>query len=139
MGEGCSPVPRYGVIDIGSNGIRMILAEVQDGQVQVLQARREHVRLGTDVYQHGEISPAVMAEVVAAIRDFSREFQAAEVQQTKAIATAATREARNRDQLVTNPPRAVAANRCRLWRNATSSDASTPPESRTLIVSTPGA
>ena len=93
-------MPRYGVIDIGSNGIRMILAEVRDGQVQVLWTRREHVRLGKDVYRDGEISAAVMAEVVAATRNFSRDCQAAAVQQTKAVATAATREALNRDELV---------------------------------------
>jgi len=93
-------VTRYGVVDIGSNGIRMILAEVQAGQVQILAARREHVRLGEDVYQHGEISENGMAAVVAATRGFSQDFQAASVQQTKVIATAATREASNRDQLV---------------------------------------
>jgi exopolyphosphatase/guanosine-5'-triphosphate,3'-diphosphate pyrophosphatase len=93
-------VTRYGVVDIGSNGIRMILAEVRAGQLQILAARREHVRLGEDVYQHGEISEDVMAAVVAATRGFCQDFQAASVQQTRAIATAATREASNRDQLV---------------------------------------
>jgi len=93
-------VTRYGVVDIGSNGIRMILADIRDGRMEVLEARREPVRLGEDVYRDGQISDPVMAKVVAAILGFTRDCSAASVHATKAIATAATREASNRDQLV---------------------------------------
>lgn len=91
---------RYGVVDIGSNGIRMLLAEIQDGELQILDTRREHVRLGEDVYRDGCISAAVMAKVATAIAGFMGDFEAASVDATKTIATAATREAQNRDQLV---------------------------------------
>jgi len=93
-------VARYGVVDIGSNGIRMILAEIRDGHLKVLSSRREHVRLGEDVYRDGRISDAVMDSVVAATRGFARDFEAASVQRAKTIATAATREAANSDLLV---------------------------------------
>jgi exopolyphosphatase/guanosine-5'-triphosphate,3'-diphosphate pyrophosphatase len=93
-------VARYGVVDIGSNGIRMILAAIQDGQLEILEARREPVRLGADVYRDGRISAVVIDKVVTAIRGFVDDCAAASVDATKAIATAATREAANRDHLV---------------------------------------
>jgi exopolyphosphatase / guanosine-5'-triphosphate,3'-diphosphate pyrophosphatase len=93
-------VARFGVVDIGSNGIRMMVAEVRAGQMKVLQARREPVRLGEDVYRDGWISDAVMERVVTTILGFRAECDAVPVQTAKAIATAATREAANRDELV---------------------------------------
>jgi exopolyphosphatase/guanosine-5'-triphosphate,3'-diphosphate pyrophosphatase len=56
-----------GVIDVGSNTVRLKVAHDGDGLVSV----REMLRLGADVEQHGRISDAKLAETVAVVRRFA--------------------------------------------------------------------
>ena len=51
---------RYAAIDIGSNSIRMLAAEVNraSGQMQVLAADRQVVRLGKTVFREGRLAAA---------------------------------------------------------------------------------
>lgn len=50
------PVP-LGAIDIGSNAIRLIVAELDsEGHIKPVKKVREPVRLGKDVFATGEIS-----------------------------------------------------------------------------------
>ena len=68
---------RYGVIDVGSNGIRMLMVEVRDSGFEVLERRREPVRLGQDVYRHGSIGRELLDQVVAAFQGFRQDFDRA--------------------------------------------------------------
>jgi exopolyphosphatase / guanosine-5'-triphosphate,3'-diphosphate pyrophosphatase len=56
-----------GVIDVGSNTVRLKVAHDGDGLVSV----REMLRLGADVERHGRISDAKLAETVAVVRRFA--------------------------------------------------------------------
>ena len=46
-------MPRYAAIDIGSNSIRMMAAEVSHGETSVLAEDRQVVRLGEKRLSHG--------------------------------------------------------------------------------------
>lgn len=94
--------PRYGVVDIGSNAIRMQVVEVREGAAKpvVLDTRREPVRLGQDVFLTGSIPEASLARAVEALRSFRVGCNRWQVRGIRAVATSAVREATNRDEIV---------------------------------------
>ncbi len=52
-------MPRYAALDIGSNSIRMMAAEMTAQEpMKTLAAEREVVRLGTSVFREGKLSRA---------------------------------------------------------------------------------
>jgi exopolyphosphatase / guanosine-5'-triphosphate,3'-diphosphate pyrophosphatase len=86
-------------IDIGSNTTRLLAADVSDGRLRELGSQRAFTRIGKSLLSGGEIPDekiAETAEVVASQARSARELGASEV---VAVATAAIREASNRDEL----------------------------------------
>jgi exopolyphosphatase/guanosine-5'-triphosphate,3'-diphosphate pyrophosphatase len=90
----------HGIIDIGSNAIRMQIVAVENGRSKQLAKRRAEVRLGSWVFEHGMISDQLQHAVLDALRSFQVEFASQGVQQITAIATSATREAANHSDMV---------------------------------------
>lgn len=91
---------RIGIVDMGSNAIRFLVAEATAGPIAVLESHRLPVRLGHDVFHTGQIPEAMLAEVVDAFRRFRATCDRLHVQRVRAIATSAMRDARNRDLLI---------------------------------------
>ena len=92
---------RLAGIDTGSNGIRLIVGEVEgDGEVKVLQTLRESVRLGADVFADGVLKSKTIDEAVASFRRFKKVIGEYEAGHVTAVATSALREAKNSRELV---------------------------------------
>lgn len=91
---------RIGIIDMGSNAIRFLVAEAAGGRVSTLESHRLPVRLGRDVFHTGQIPVATISATVDACRRFRATCERLGVQRVRAIATSAMRDARNRDLLV---------------------------------------
>ncbi|MEE2835309.1 MAG: Ppx/GppA phosphatase family protein [Myxococcota bacterium] len=91
---------RIGIVDMGSNAIRFMIAEASGREHRIVESHRLAVRLGTPVFQSGMIPDATIADIVDAFRRFrtSCDHQGAKLR--RAIATSAMRSARNRDLLV---------------------------------------
>lgn len=87
-------------IDIGSNAIRMIVGEVREGRIAILKKVREPVRLGEDVFLGGQISELTLKKARAAFQKFSNYNRKFKVQACRAVATSATREAKNKSDFV---------------------------------------
>ena len=89
-------LPRLAAVDIGTNSIRLVVAELQpDGSYRVLDEDREMTRLGTGLFETGELRPETMElslQVVGRMKAIAEGFG---VQDLKAIATSAVREASN--------------------------------------------
>lgn len=94
-----SPV-RIGIVDMGSNAIRFLVAEATGGAVAVLENHRLPIRLGREVFHTGQIPDATLADTVDAFRRFRATCDRLGVNRIRAIATSAMRDARNRDLLV---------------------------------------
>ncbi len=93
---------RFGVADVGSNALRLLVIEVREtgaGPV-ALEATREPVRLGQDVFLTGSIPETSIAAGVEAMRRFRLSCDRFGVRAIRAVATAAVREATNRDAVV---------------------------------------
>ena len=93
-------LPRIGIVDMGSNAIRFLVAEANKGAIGILESHRLPVRLGRDVFHTGQIPEATLADVVDAFRRFRATCDRHGVRHVRAIATSAMRDARNRDLLV---------------------------------------
>jgi exopolyphosphatase / guanosine-5'-triphosphate,3'-diphosphate pyrophosphatase len=64
---------RVAVIDVGSNTIRLLVADVHGSDLRVVHESREWVRLGTDVARTGEISADRLAAAADAVATFAIE------------------------------------------------------------------
>jgi len=91
---------RIGIVDMGSNAVRFMIAEVSGSEQRAIESHRLPVRLGQEVFKAGVIPESAIADTVDAFRRFRASCDRLGVQRTRAIATSAMREARNRSELV---------------------------------------
>lgn len=83
------------VLDVGSNTIRLLVADVKEGRVCSVLDRSEFVRLGRGVDSSGRLSDDRMDAGVEAIRRLSSVAAEQGAVDLRAIATSAVREATN--------------------------------------------
>lgn len=100
-GEYTLTMDAIAAIDAGSNGIRLAIAELDDdGQLEMIYRRREAVRLGEDAFSKRRFSDATIAKAVKTFKFFRNKLDEHSVTELRAVATSATREAENGDELV---------------------------------------
>src|SRR5690242_17856339 len=87
---------KLSAIDIGSNSVHMIIANVSaGGSVEVTDRVKEMVFLGRSVSEHGRLTPEAFQAGLEAIGKFHKLAQRHGVDEICAVATAAVREADN--------------------------------------------
>lgn len=85
-------------IDIGTNAIRMVVAQVlPDGRMEVLERMHRAVRLGQDAFLRQRLSQRTIMAAIAILRDYRRVLDSYQAAQFRAVATSAVREAANSD------------------------------------------
>ncbi len=87
------PPVRVGVVDIGTNSMRLLMT---DGSVDI-DRKVEVTGLGRGVDRTGNLSPDAIEESLAALARFRADMDRAEVEKRAAIATSASRDAANRE------------------------------------------
>ncbi len=87
-------------IDVGTNAVRLEIARpLPDGTLETLHQERDPVRPGEGVFSGGSIARPVADRLLGTLRRYAalcRRHRA----KVRAVATAAVREARNRDEIV---------------------------------------
>jgi exopolyphosphatase/guanosine-5'-triphosphate,3'-diphosphate pyrophosphatase len=87
---------RVAAIDVGSNSIHMVIAQVEaDGRFSVLDRAKEMVRLGRHTLITGRLSAAAMNAGVRTLAAFRTLAEREGVVRFSAVATSAVREAKN--------------------------------------------
>jgi exopolyphosphatase/guanosine-5'-triphosphate,3'-diphosphate pyrophosphatase len=86
---------RKAALDIGSNSIILLIADLDDGKISKLGEWFFEPRLGDGALASGSLKPERMAEAMAAIGQAWEICQQHDVTELKAVATAAIREASN--------------------------------------------
>src|SRR5579884_3455060 len=84
-------------IDIGSNSTEVTIAQCTPHHLETLQEQSQMIRLGESVKQSGEISPDMRDAVIAAVRQYLDLAKQNNAERVLAVATQATRDARNKD------------------------------------------
>lgn len=96
---------RLAAIDIGSNAARLLITDVVSGPQGTSEfiktvLVRVPLRLGFDVFDKGEISPAKVEKIVKTIKSYKLLIDVYEVKHVKACATSAMRDASNADEII---------------------------------------
>lgn len=89
-----APGARIAAIDVGSNSIRLVVAEVlPSGGYRVLDEERENTRLAAALAKTGRLDPKTADASVTVLRSFLSIAQGYGVNQLRAIGTSALRDA----------------------------------------------
>src|SRR5258708_12293595 len=79
-------------VDIGSNSVRLSIAERRGGRRGALHQDRELTRLGEGVFRDGNLDPQAMAQTLKVLRRFHRAVQSYAVERTRVVGTSALRD-----------------------------------------------
>ena len=94
---------RYAAIDIGSNGVRLLLSKVITSGQYITFAKeslvRMPIRLGSDVFTAEKIEASKATKLIATMQAFKHLIQAYAPHDYRACATSAMREATNGDEI----------------------------------------
>ncbi|HJS19033.1 MAG TPA: Ppx/GppA phosphatase family protein [Anaerolineales bacterium] len=92
---------KIAAIDIGSNGMRMVLGQVDEAwQVETVENIRLPVRLGQSVFSKGYLDRKTIKQTEEAFLRFKHMADTFGVERMRAVATSAAREASNSDLLL---------------------------------------
>ena len=90
---------RTAAIGIGSNSLRMLIADVSADKLERLGRYREGLRMFAALDEKGCISSAMIAQAVDSIEKFAKEAISKQVETIHLFATSAVRDAVNADEL----------------------------------------
>jgi exopolyphosphatase/guanosine-5'-triphosphate,3'-diphosphate pyrophosphatase len=94
--ESATTAARIAAIDIGSNSVRLVVAEVlPSGGYRVLDEERENTRLAAALVATGTLDAAAVEATIDALRRFLSIAAGYDVGRIRAIATSAVRDAKN--------------------------------------------
>jgi exopolyphosphatase/guanosine-5'-triphosphate,3'-diphosphate pyrophosphatase len=88
-------MPVFAAVDIGSNSVRLSIAELRRGRLVALHQDREVTRLGEGVFRDGNLDPQAMAQTLKVLRRFNRAVQSYAVDRTRVVGTSALRDTNN--------------------------------------------
>ena len=101
-------MPRYAAIDIGSNSIRMEVAEKSpERPMEIVASEREVTRLGESVFRAGKISREAMDLTCQILARMAAQYEKLDVAGVRAVATSAVRDARNQAEFIEKAARAA--------------------------------
>jgi len=90
-------MPLFASIDVGSNTIRLLIAEVKDKRIIDVYYGRKITRLGTGISHTGKLLDKNIEASIAVLKEFSSIISKHDVKRVRAVATSALREASNSD------------------------------------------
>lgn len=101
MGKKTDPsLAHLAAIDIGSNAIRMVIAEHSLKGLRLLKKYRLPIRLGADVFASGQISAKNLKASARTFKKFKEICTKYKVREIRAVGTSALREAKNQKAFV---------------------------------------
>ncbi|NBO17116.1 MAG: Ppx/GppA family phosphatase [Actinobacteria bacterium] len=87
---------RVAAIDCGTNSIRLLIADIDNGEFKEIVRSMEVVRLGQGVDKNKFFQPDAIDRTLAAVENFNEEIVSKSVEKIRFCATSATRDATNR-------------------------------------------
>lgn len=103
-------MPRYAAVDIGSNSVRMMAAEVSHGETRILAQDRQVTRLGESVFRSGIISKDALDFLIANLSRMAAAYSRLEIVGVRAVATSAVRDASNQQEFLKRTSDALGTN-----------------------------
>src|SRR3954470_24006778 len=91
---------RVAVVDIGTNSPRLLVADVEGGQVAELERRSTVTRLGRGVDTSRQLSAEAIEDVCSTVAEYIAIYETLEPDEVMVIATSAVRDADNSSAFV---------------------------------------
>src|SRR3954469_14467489 len=91
---------RVGVVDIGTNSTRLLIADIDDGRVSVLDRESIVTRLGQGVDATGQLSGDATERVFATLTQYRERLDRHQTQRDVAVLTSAVRDASNGEEVL---------------------------------------
>ncbi len=91
---------RVGVIDIGTNSTRLLIADVEGGGVEEVERRTTVTNMGRGVDHSGMICTDAVDDVCEVIGDYKARYEEMGAERVSAIATSAVRDAINGEAFI---------------------------------------
>ena len=91
---------RVGVVDIGTNSTRLLIADVDGAGVDEVERRTTVTNMGRGVDHTGLICPEAVEDVCGVIADYKARYEEMGAERVMAIATSAVRDAVNGEAFV---------------------------------------
>ena len=88
---------RAGVIDIGSNSIKLLIGEKTEKGINILESLKNIVPIGKSTFFEGQIAQEDINQIVGIMGKYKTRLKEYDVTNIKIIATTAVREAGNRE------------------------------------------
>ena len=92
---------RVAAIDCGTNSIRLLIADIENGNLTDVVRQMIVVRLGEGVDKTGEFSSAALERTFAAVDEYAKLIELHQPERIKFVATSASRDVSNREVFVT--------------------------------------
>ena len=93
-------IVRVAAIDCGTNSIRLLIADIENGTLTDVVRTMVIVRLGEGVDKTGEFSQAALARTFAAIETFALLISQHQPERVRFVATSASRDVSNRSEFM---------------------------------------
>lgn len=90
---------RHAVIDVGTNSVKLLVADVQNRNVQPVLEESRQTRLGKNFYQTHRLQPEAIAQTARAVAEFAEIARRQNATPIRVIATSAARDAVNAEEL----------------------------------------
>jgi len=91
---------RVAAIDCGTNSLRLLIADISNGNFREVTRRMEVVRLGQGVDRTKEFNPDAIARTLRVTAEYAEIIRGKGVEKIRFCATSATRDATNRDLFI---------------------------------------
>ena len=91
---------RRAVIDVGTNSVKLLVADVAGSDVQPVLENSRQTRLGKGFYESHRLQPEPIAQTARAVAAFAKTARAAGATTVRVIATSAARDAKNPGDLI---------------------------------------
>ena len=100
----------YAAIDIGSNSVRLAVADIALGRsYRLVAADREVTRIGESVFSTARVSGKTIEHTCEVLARFARKYGEWQPVAVRAVATSALRDARNQQEFLTRAAEAIGA------------------------------
>jgi exopolyphosphatase / guanosine-5'-triphosphate,3'-diphosphate pyrophosphatase len=83
---------RVGIIDVGSNTARLLVASVGDGGVRTVREERAHLGLGEELLRHGRVRRRKLDELAEVTSEYARIARKLGVRELETVVTAPGRQ-----------------------------------------------
>ena len=91
---------RRAIIDVGTNSIKLLVADVAGRDVRPVHEESRQTRLGKGFYETQRLQPDAIARTAEAVAEFSRTARENKAASVRVIATSAARDAVNPEDLI---------------------------------------